>query len=397
MLASVSHGERMRVFALLAALSAGSFALAAQQLAPAPARPRLSAQADTNDAAAYYLYGTIWIGKNAAMAQASFYWATRLDPEMADAYYARAIAYTLAFRDSVTERHLRGGNSENDPTQQQVAFYDSLMYNAFAREPFLDPRFNLLLYPPEIRKLFPKSSDPDLRGDYAFTTHEYAQALAEWARALKQDPHRYGLRVKRARAFYYAQELDSAYNELALVVDTLEARQQAKLGKTRVYLSKEMYLYQMGVIRERQGDRAAARELYGRALSESIGWFMAHVRLARLAALAGDSAVAVSEWDLAVQIRDYDPSLHYRYADLLLGMGRTEDAAKQLHRAIAVNQDYAPPYALLGRAEEARGHRKEALEAYTEFTRRAARADPLAAGVQQRITALSSGSGGGAQ
>jgi hypothetical protein len=52
---------------------------------------------------------------------------------------------------------------------------------------------------------------------------------------------------------------------------------------------------------------------------------------------------------------------------------------------------------LLGRAEEARGHRKEALEAYTEFTRRAARADPLAAGVQQRITALSSGSGGGAQ
>jgi tetratricopeptide (TPR) repeat protein len=387
----------MRAVAFLATLYAGSFALAAQQLAPAPARPRLSAQADTNDAAAYYLYGTIWIAKNAAAAQASFYWATRLDPEMADAYYARAIAYALAFGDSVTDQNLRGGGRETDPTKQQHELYDSLMYNAFAREPFLDPRFNLLFYPPEIRRLFPKSPDPDLRGDYAFATHEYGQALAEWARALKQDPHRYGVRVKRARAFYYAQQLDSAYNELALVVDTLEARQQAKLRKTTVYLSKEMYLYQMGVIRERQGDRAAARELYGRALSESIGWYMAHVRLARLAALAGDSAVAVSEWDLAVQIRDYDPSLHYRYADLLFGMGRTEEAAKQLRKAIAANPDYAPPYALLGRAEEARGHRKEALEAYTEFIRRAARADPSMAGVQQRVAALSTASGGGAE
>jgi tetratricopeptide (TPR) repeat protein len=380
---------------LLVGLSASSFALAAQQLAPLPERPRLGAQADTNDAAAYYSYGTVWIARNAAVAQASFYWATRLDPEMADAYYARAIAYALAFGDSVTDRHLRGGNSEMDPTREQYALFDSLMYNAFAREPFLDPRFNLLFFPPEIRRLFPKSPDPDLRGDYAFATHEYGQALADWARALKQDPKRYGLRVKRARAFYFAQQLDSAYKELALVVDTLEARQMAKLGKTKTYLSKEMYLYQMGVIREQQGQREVARELYGRALTESIAWYMAHVRLAGLALQSGDSATAVNEWDLAVQIRDYDPSLHYRYAELLFTMGRSEEAATQLRKAIALDLDYAPPYALLGRAEEARGHRKDALEAYMEFSRRAGRADPSLGAVQQRIAALSGGAGSG--
>jgi tetratricopeptide (TPR) repeat protein len=376
----------MRCLIAICLILVGAGASRAQQAAAAiPARPRLKAAADTNDAAAYYSHGTITIAKQPAVARSSFYWASRLDPEMADAYYGHAIAIVLAFDDSVHERHMNGGNSERDPTDAQVIEYDSLMHMGFARDPFLDPRYNLMLFPAWVRQALPRSTDPELRGDYAFAMHEYAHANAEWAAAFKKEPKRLDLRLRRARAFYYLQEYDSAYAEFAFVVNALEAKQQQELGWTKKYESKAMDLYEMGIIREMQGRKDDARELYGRALVEDIGWYMAHVRLAGLAAAAGDTTAALAEWALAAEIKNADPSIFYRYAAMLAAAGRTEDALKQLRAAIAMNPDYAAPYELVGRLEDARGRTADAVRAYREFLQRAPRDSPARATVEKRL------------
>jgi tetratricopeptide (TPR) repeat protein len=272
-----------------------------------------------------------------------------------------------------------------DPTNAQVIEYDSLMRMGFARDPFLDPRYNLLLFPVWLRQTLPRSTDPELRGDYAFAMHEYTHANAEWAAAFKKEPKRLDLRLQRARAFYYLQAYDSAYAEFAFVVSALEANQQKELGRTKAYESKAMDLYEMGVIRETQGFKDEARELYGRALLEDLGWYMAHVRLAGLAAAAGDTALALSEWALAAEIKHADPSIFYRYAVMLAAAGRTEDALREARAAIAMDADYAPPYELVGRLEEQRGHADAATRAYTEYLKRAPRTAAARAAVEQKM------------
>src|SRR5215510_1330662 len=61
-----------------------------------PKRPKLDAQADTNDAAAYYYFATARLRTDPQKAADALYWATRLDPAWADAYYARRIALLLS-------------------------------------------------------------------------------------------------------------------------------------------------------------------------------------------------------------------------------------------------------------------------------------------------------------
>jgi hypothetical protein len=54
-----------------------------------PKRPRLAAGADTNDARAYYDHGLAKIERDPAEAADAFYWATRINPGVADAYYGQ--------------------------------------------------------------------------------------------------------------------------------------------------------------------------------------------------------------------------------------------------------------------------------------------------------------------
>ena len=53
------------------------------------ARPPLPVGADTNDATAYYKLGDSAMTREQGLADRAFYWAIRLDPTMADAYYGR--------------------------------------------------------------------------------------------------------------------------------------------------------------------------------------------------------------------------------------------------------------------------------------------------------------------
>ncbi|HYD51896.1 MAG TPA: hypothetical protein VEA99_04690, partial [Gemmatimonadaceae bacterium] len=76
---------------LRAARIAGLVFVAFASVLPAqsrvPLRPRLVAGADTNDAASYYAAGITLIERDPKTAADAFYWATRLEPTHADAFY----------------------------------------------------------------------------------------------------------------------------------------------------------------------------------------------------------------------------------------------------------------------------------------------------------------------
>src|SRR5690348_18430900 len=61
----------------------------------APDRPRLETSADTNDAYAYYNLGLAKLDRDPDKAADAFYWAARLNPGWAEAYYARRVALLL--------------------------------------------------------------------------------------------------------------------------------------------------------------------------------------------------------------------------------------------------------------------------------------------------------------
>src|SRR5438067_13646829 len=61
----------------------------------APRRPRLGADGDTNDAAAYFQLGLDKAERDPAQAEAAFYWASHLDPLSPQALYALSVARLL--------------------------------------------------------------------------------------------------------------------------------------------------------------------------------------------------------------------------------------------------------------------------------------------------------------
>ena len=74
------------------ALVLGAGALWAQD---SPVRPRLAAEADTNDWQAYFDYGVEQLQRVPGRADAAFYWAGRLDPWRSEPFYGRWVTYWM--------------------------------------------------------------------------------------------------------------------------------------------------------------------------------------------------------------------------------------------------------------------------------------------------------------
>jgi len=74
------------------ALVLGAGALWAQG---SPVRPRLAAEADTNDWQAYFDYGVEQLQRVPGRADAAFYWAGRLDPWRSEPFYGRWVTFWM--------------------------------------------------------------------------------------------------------------------------------------------------------------------------------------------------------------------------------------------------------------------------------------------------------------
>ena len=61
-----------------------------------PPRPRLAVSMDSNFAGSYHMLGMSRLSKDPEMAAAAFHWARRIDPSLAEAFYAERIARHLS-------------------------------------------------------------------------------------------------------------------------------------------------------------------------------------------------------------------------------------------------------------------------------------------------------------
>jgi len=365
----------------------------AQRLGPEPPRPK-GAVADTNDAQAYFDFGVAVFERDPNAAASAFYWAARINPGMADALYARRAALLMS-NQGLRATYINGGRRARESKQMRAL--DSLYFRALKLNPLLYRRLDRRLLTAHIvestqREVrmsggdvsrseidyvvegWLKDAGSEFRAWLAYGDGNFTQALAYYANAAKQTKFKAGIRVERGRIFGMLGQLDSAVAELRLALTEMRSRDTKDL--VFFYDSKALFEHTIATLLEQQDDIAGAREAYGRALQEDLSFYPSHLRLGMLALGAKDTATAVSELDLAVQIAGDEPFLRYVYGWALASLGKQPEALEQLRTAVQLEPYFALPHVTLGQLYEQQGDGKNAQTAYTAFLARASQNDP---------------------
>lgn len=399
--------KRRLAATLISALLAYPLAASAQK---EPKRPKLPAAADTNDAHAYYDFGMSQLRIDPDRSSDALYWATRLDPTWAEAFYARRIAMLLTDK----RRLLRYWTGDRGTIQSKdVKRIDSLFFHALTLNPFVPQLLDRALYDAvveEITRQYANAgySASDVRYEIerdaanwpaasrawlAYGEGRYDDALALFAKAIRENGKKNGpLRVDRARVFYNKGDADSARAELTAAVEDLRKRDAKEL--IYVYQSKALTEHSLGLIEQRLGHPDAARDAYGRALQEDLSYYPAHLQLAFMALEAHDTTTALTEMELATQLRGDDGAARYLYGFTLASSGKSAEAETQLRKAIELEPLYAPSHFALGQVLEQMKRPSDALGEYRAFLARSARTDLRRPEAEARANALGAGAGG---
>ena len=336
-------------------------------------RPRLPRGADTNAAAAYYRWGEplVRFGLKLDSAEMALYWASRLDPTLPDPLYARAIVILEALQHDAFDTWLKTRSVRAAQrvtiTPRQLELVDSLMRIAWARNPFLFTNLEFQHVAPGRR------GDPVRDGWLAFASRRFAAADSLFAIALRKHPEDVGVRIYRAKALFYLERFDAAVAELATARDSVRGKVEPRLSV--IVPSVEMFEYAIGITRVQQDDFPAARSAFQRALTENLGFYWAHARLAGAALALGDTATALTELAQAVDLEGRDPVLRMYDGVVLRDVKRFDEATAQLQQAIQLDPAYAAPYYWLATVYQAQGKARQATDQYRRFLELAARDD----------------------
>ena len=365
----------------------------AQKKPKEPRRPKMEAGRDTNSAGAYYYWGLAQLQRNPREAEDAFYWASRLDPAWADPLYAQRIAFHMSNLERFW-KYLVG--TKYVLKSADVKRTDSLYFRAMLRDPFFFRRHDKMLIDRMIEELTGEfggfiSGDPEMRAWFAYSQTRFPEAVELYAKAIAKRPKDYELHAERARAFFHLAQYDSTVAEMNRALEGY--RQQDEKDLVVLYESKAMYEYSIANAFLQAGKFQEAREALGRALTEDLSFYIAHQRMAALSLLAGDTATAISEYELAVQLNNDDAPLRAEYGIVLVGLGKYAEAEPHLLRAIEVEPWYARSYAVLGHAYEGLGKTAEAVAQYAKFLERSAQNDQLRPVAQQRLAALAAAGG----
>ena len=337
-----------------------------------PKRPKLDAGRDTNSAGAYHQYGMLNLSKRPQNAADAFYWAARLDPSVAEPWYGRWCALLLAMQ----RRDMFALMNDDSRYSKEVTKIDSLRYEALLREPLIYTKLDAVL----VRDFFSALSlatdgevgemdlalvpDPGMKAWLAYGSGRFGESVQQYALAIARKPKAKGLHAARARAFIPLLQYDSAAAEFE-AERMLQQRGESTL--VRVYNSKEMLEYSIGRVRETQGNDQGARDAYGRALVENLAFYPGHIALARLAMATSDTATALKEYELAVQLAPDRADIRYVYGVLLMAHKSFEEAAEQFHGAVEADPYFVKPYLPLAYLREGQGKDSLAVAYYTQF------------------------------
>jgi tetratricopeptide (TPR) repeat protein len=385
--------KRIRGVALILALLtglAGVHHASAQDHGAQPKRPGLPDGADRNDPWSYYRIGLASVQKDPDKAADAFYWAARLNPVWAEPFYGRRVALLL----SDPRRLMRyfSGDKGEIRSKESLAI-DSLYRHALTLDPFLGPQMDHMFIESMIQEISSRASGsggsselawelekamsngpPEWRASVAYGQGRYYEALSLYGEALAHAKMKAGILAERGRLFYQVGLHDSSL--VSLTQALAEMRKADKNDLVFLYQSKALMEERIGMIEHVKGDKAAAREAFGRALQEDLSYYPAHVQLAYLALEVGDTATVMNEMDLAVQIDPDDAGVRYQYGYALGSLNKLKEAEAQLKKAIELDPDFAAPHFVLADVFQAQTRKAEALKEFRSFLSLASLRDP---------------------
>ena len=382
----------MRFLALVLAVTClTASSLGAQKQEKIPKRPTLFAGADTNSWNAYFQHGLSNLSRRPGLAADAFYWARRLEPRAPEPLFAAWVAF---WKQQGVERYFdylweqRGVHRRKDVLQM-----DSLRDEALRRNPMLYQGLQIRI----IEELLPLQGtvDPFVYGLLAYGSGQMPEAAVQFAKAAK-DKKNLNARYYRALAFYQLMQHDSAATELQHILTELRKQESKKL--IRYYESKEMIEFAIGTLMLGKGDLPAAREAFGRALTENLSFSVAHARLGAIALAEGDTATGLQELEQAVQLDSLDINARLLFANTLLLRGRATEARAHYEQIVAREPWFADPYFPLAFILEFEEKRDEAAAAYAKFAERALLSDARIEKARAKVAELrGEKSGGGSQ
>lgn len=402
-----------RILVLLIFLALGGCAGASwDPAATAPEPLELPKGMDPNSAYAYYAYGRDILERTPVKAAQAFYWASRIDPAWADPLYARRIALLMS-RPGFFKGYLAGRPAVvNSPGVQRL---DSLYLRALTINPFLRRQEDALALRyvimdeitrnPAYRNV-PRGDleialdrwlfemPPATRAWLAQSDGRLTDAALLYQRAIERDEEA-ELVADLARVYVHLGRFQDAGQNMARAIELLHQRDEDPEELVRLYNSKALFEYSLGLILEQIGDLDEARSAYARALQEDLAYHPAHMRLGELALAAGDTVTALSEMALAADIQTADAGVLLRYGRLLAAAGQLQEAEARLRRAIEIEPLFADPHFDLARVLERADRAAEALAEYREFGRKASRDHPARGDADQRIPVLERAGVGG--
>ncbi|HEX9130261.1 MAG TPA: hypothetical protein VF850_13955 [Gemmatimonadaceae bacterium] len=391
----------LRILAITVCLAVAARFASAQPVRQ-PDRPELPAGADRNDPWTYYRLAQSLLSRDPDKAADAFYWAARLNPIWAEAFYGRRIALLLNDPRRLT-RYWRGDKGAIRETRG----IDSLYFYALTLNPFLGPNLDHLIQDAVIDQFSREYANrtgasanevayevqkyitlgpPESRAVMAYQEGRYDDALALYAKAIPRSKEKGRLLAERGRLFYQMGQRDSALDNLTQAL--VEMRKADKDDLVFFYQSKALMEQRIGMIEHVKGNKAAARDAFGRALGEDLSYFPAHVQLAYLGLEMGDTTTVINEMDLAVQIKPDDAGIRYQYGYALGTLSKLKEAEVQLKKAIEIDPDFAAPHFVLGDVYQATRRRPEALKEFEAFLALSAANDPRREEAAQQAAVL---------
>ena len=338
----------------------------------------LPAEADPNDWQSYYQEGFRHMRTRPDRAELYFIRAARLEPSVAEAYVARFAAWWAA-RPELWRMWVREDRLALDDSGVQAA--EAWLAKAYLINPFLQPTILQLASPGWTRH------PPDIplwRGVASYVQGRWRESTEEFTRALRRGDDHWSAYYWRALAYVQLGKTDSAGRDLQAVLDSIGRYEETHtlhgdLGSAELY-------YTLGLLRLKTEDRASAKAALEQTFVRNLSFYMGHQHYGNILVAEGDTAGAIREYALAIQIQPADEVLRFNYGTILLQAGRVDSAAAQFREAVRLNPDYAPPYFNDALALERAGHAIEARSMYEDFLARApARMNQQIAFARQRL------------
>jgi tetratricopeptide (TPR) repeat protein len=347
------------VFAILATTACSS----SMRLVSTPT-PQLEARAakDSLDAAAHYdLALGHWSDGQYDSAESELKQAVAIDPKYAEAYlalgylvFARRPALWDEIPDDKVPEEWKESVQQAESYRRRALILDPLLKTAIVRavEPkFLENHANPFFY-----QIVWGGYDAYNEGRYeeAYTKLNNLMEIVSSRRAGENRIERdsipdmvfwyQGLAAAQTRRFGIALQ------NINLVLQRRKAMEKNKDLLIIAPLQTGELRYLMGVIQQRGGFNDAAEESFKAALTEDLGLYMAHVRLADLYESQGRLQEAVQERKRAVDANPDDPSLLVDLGRTLLAADNAADAVEPLRRAVEVQPRMPEAFYQLGRA-----------------------------------------------